>query len=321
MNHSMIRQVLDCACPLALWNVSGATQSGRGLPQSKTLARLGLLLGCCQLLQGQSNDPNTQALAREARPNGGIVFGAKTVGGDWDLFAMRPDGSAPTVLGKAGEFPWASWSPDGKMIVCLSPKGIDFVDLASKKAVRHLDRQGFFQQLIWSPDGQWLSGVANSFDTGWSVARMDAASGKVNPVNKVDCCTPDWFSDSRRIVFSWRPPGQKANAGYGWTQLWMADGEGKERRLIFAEDGRHVYGGCISPDGKYVLFTGNKEEDGDAQNGGAPMGLMRLADAPIIRGDQNSLRQQHPNARPGPVLPLPGGWEPHWTAIDSKPIP
>jgi len=30
-----------------------------------------------------------------------------------------------------------------------------------------------------------------------------------------------------------------------------------ERGLVYGEDGRHVYGGCISPDGKFVLFTGN----------------------------------------------------------------
>ena len=49
----------------------------------------------------------------------------------------------------------------------------------------------------------------------------------------------------------------------------MADGAGNERRLVFAEDGRHIYGGCVSPDGNYVLFTGNKEEDGDPTNAGA----------------------------------------------------
>jgi Tol biopolymer transport system component len=126
----------------------------------------------------------------------------------------------------------------------------------------------------------------------------------------VDCCTPDWFPDSQRLVFS-RRPGQ-------WTQLWMADAQGRERRLLYAEDSRHVYGGCVSPDGKYVLFTGNKEEDGDPKNSGSPMGLMRLADAPIVRGDSKELHQLYPQANSGPVLRLPTGWEPHWTFQDIK---
>jgi hypothetical protein len=34
-----IREVLDCASPLALWNNPGPVESARGLAQSKTLSR------------------------------------------------------------------------------------------------------------------------------------------------------------------------------------------------------------------------------------------------------------------------------------------
>ncbi len=229
------------------------------------------------------------------------------------LVFANSDGTGAEVYGESGQYPWASWSPDGKQIACLSIKGISFVDIASKQVVRTLERQGFFQQLTWSPDGQWLSGVANSFGTGWSVARMNAGTGAVNAVSRVDCCTPDWFPDGQQIIFSNRPPGQKGNNGHGWTQLWRADAEGKTRQLVYGEDGRHVYGGHVSPDGKYVLFTGNMREDGDPGNAGAAMGLMRLADAPIIGGESKELRSLHPEARSGPVLTLPVGWEPCWT--------
>ena len=43
------------------------------------------------------------------------------------------------------------------------------------------------------------------------------------------------------------------------------------------------------------------------------MGLMRLADAPIVGGESHQLRKVHPQARRGPVLELPRGWEPCWT--------
>jgi len=228
-----------------------------------------------------------------------------------ELVFANSDGSAVEVFGKDGEFPWASWSSDGKKIGCLYPRGIEFYDLATKKLTTHLDRNGIFQQTTLSPDGKWLSGVANSFGTGWSVVRMEVGTGVVNPVSKVDCCTPDWFPDSRTMIYSSRP--------HEWTQLWMADGEGKERRLVYAEDGRHIYGGCISPDGKYVLFTGNKEEDGDPKNAGAPMGLLRLRDTPTITGLSHAARKEHPGAKDGPVLVLPAGWEPHWTSAKPEP--
>jgi Tol biopolymer transport system component len=233
-----------------------------------------------------------------------------------ELVLANSDGTQPQVFGAEGEYPWASWSPDGKQLACLSIKGITFIDVATKQVVRKWERKGFFQQLTWSPDGRWLSGVANSFGAGWSTARMDAETGAANAVNCVDCCTPDWFPDSKHLVFSWRPPGQAANNGYGWTQLWMADAEGKSHRLLYAEDGRHVYGGHVSPDGKYVLFTGNMQEDGDPSQAGAPMGLMRLRDAPLIGGASRELRKLHPQAGDGPVLKLPMGWEPCWTSSE-----
>jgi hypothetical protein len=240
-------------------------------------------------------------------------------GAQGDLVVAASDGRRPQVVGKRGEYPWASWGPDGRQVACLARKGISFFDLDDRREVRSIPRQGFFQQLTWSPDGRWLSGVANSFGASWSVARMDAATGAANAISTVDCCTPDWFPDSRRVIFSNRPRGQKGNKGYGWTQLWMADAQGKERRLVYGEDGRHVYGGHVSPDGRYGLFTGNLQEDGDPKNAGAPMGLVRLADAPIIGGDSPELRALHPTAGRGPILALPVGWEPGWTAADLAP--
>ena len=233
-----------------------------------------------------------------------------------ELIVANSDGTNPQALGGEGEFPWASWSPDGRQIASLSIQGIALIDLATKRVVRKLERKGFFQQMTWSPDGLWLVGVANAYGTGWSIARMNLATGVADAVNRVDCCTPDWFPNSQSVIFSWRPPGQKANQGYGWTQLWTADAEGTSRHLVYGEDGRHVYGGNVSPDGKYVLFTGNLQEDGDPGNAGAPMALMRLSDAPIIGGASAALRALHPNAKDGPVLPLPTGWEPCWTSSE-----
>ncbi len=230
-----------------------------------------------------------------------------------ELVLANADGSSPEVLGKAGELPWASFSPDGTQIASLSIKGIAFVELSTKRVLRSFPRKGFFQQVTWSPDGKWLIGVANSFGASWSIARMDAATGEATAVNRIDCCTPDWFPDSVNVIFSWRPPGQKVNNNYGWTELWRASADGASRELVYGEEGRHVYGGHVSPDGRYVLFTGNMNEDGDPKNAGGPMGLMRLQDGPIIVGASQELRSRHPNSKAGPVLELPKGWEPCWT--------
>jgi Tol biopolymer transport system component len=237
------------------------------------------------------------------------------------LVVANSDGTGAQALAAEGGLPWASWSADGREVATLSIKGVAFVDVASGKVRRVLPRQGFFQQLTWSPDGQWLCGVANSFGTGWSVARLNVVTGEASVVSKVDCCTPDWFPDSRRLIYSNRPPGQKANRGVGWTQLWMADADGRNQQLIYGEDGRHIYGGHVSPDGRYAIFSGNPREDGDPEHNGAPMGLLRLSDAPLIGGESVELRALHPGARTGPVLPLPDGWEPCWTFSESPASP
>jgi len=100
---------------------------------------------------------------------------------------------------------------------------------------------------------------------------MNAGSGAATAVNTVDCCTPDWFPDSHHVIFSWRVPGQKAANGNGWTQLCRAaNSDGTAAQFVYGEDGRHIYGGHVSPDGKYVLFTGNMEEDGDPSHAVRP---------------------------------------------------
>ena len=212
-----------------------------------------------------------------------------------------------------GKHPWGCWSPDGKQISCLSLKGIEILDVVTGKVKRRMKRAGYFQQLFWSPDGKWFCGTANVGGELWTIVRMDVATGKWNVVSRFRNCTPDWFPDSRQVVFSNRPANQ---AGYGWTQLWMAPGQGGQRKMLYGEDGRHIYGGGLSPDGRYVLFTRCPKDGGGSERSGAPGGLMRLADAPIIGANSPALRKLHPGAHDGPVLALPDLWEPHWTFTD-----
>jgi len=47
------------------------------------------------------------------------------------------------------------------------------------------------------------------------------------------------------------------------------------------------------------------------------MALMRIEDAPSIGGESKALRKLFPHTKDGPVLPLPEGWEPHWTYAEA----
>lgn len=229
------------------------------------------------------------------------------------LVIAEPDGSNPIVFGEEGDFPWASWSPDGNQIVCLTKKGIQVHDLATKEMTREFPRQGIYQQLFWSPDGKWFCGVANHAGESWTVVRVNAETGDLNPVRKFQNCTPDWRPDSKHIILSCRPADQPGAKGYGYTQLWVVGGDGKNQRLVYGEDGFHIYGGAFSQDGKYVIFTKGPEDGSGAEKAGAPMCIMRADDAPSIGGESPDLRKVHPETKDGPILMLEMGWEPHWT--------
>ena len=214
----------------------------------------------------------------------------------------RRQGVSP---GRPGR-PTASRSPAWRQ------KGIQIIDLETKKIVRQMPRKGIYQQLFWSPDGQWFCGVANARMM-WTIVRMNAQTGELNIVHEFQSCTPDWFPDSKHIIYPSRPAGQPGNNGQGFTQLWYSDGEGKDAKMIYGEDDYHIYGGALSPDGKYVLFTRCPQDGGGSEKSGAPICIMRMADAPAIAGPSKDLRKVHPEAKEAPVLQLVDGWEPYWT--------
>ncbi len=256
--------------------------------------------------------PDGQRLLYRRLPRGSIIS-HDLWGFQGQLMIANADGSDPVAMGGKGEYPWACWGPEGKRIACLTTKGIHIVDLATRKVLRTIKRRGIYQQLFWSPDGKWFCGVANHLGQQWTVARMNLATGELNPVTRQWACTPDWLPDSAHLIFSHNPKDHRPRQGWGRTQLWTARGDGLEPRLIYGHDRRHIYGGQTSPDGKYVLLTMSIIDGGLSEWSGAPMGLMRMADAPIIGGKSADLRKRHPDAKDGPVLPLPVGWEPHWT--------
>ncbi len=238
-----------------------------------------------------------------------------------ELIIADADGGNPSVMGEAGAYPWASFSPDMKQIACLHRKDgqIRILDLATKSLVKEMPAQGIFQQLFWSSDGQRLVGTANVTGRRWNVVSVDVATGKLTLLTRALNCTPDWFqSDPERVIYSNRNPalfpGKYNN--YGLTMLMWATADGKTRKLIYGNAWKHCYFGCTSPDDKYVLFS---DDERDTIVVGE-MHVIRMADTPIIPDGIKQIRLLHPGYKAGPVLDLKlnggvplRGFEPHWT--------
>ncbi len=242
------------------------------------------------------------------------------------LMISNADGSNPMAVGKEGEFPCASLSPDAKQIACLYKKEgkIKIFDLETRRMLKEVPRQGIFMQPSWSPDGREFCGTANVEGRDWNIVTYALDSAKFTVISRVLNCTPDWFPDSTACIFSHRNPnlasddgGEAArktgqDVGASWTMLMMADRAGKDRKLVVAEQYRHLYFACVSPDSKYVIYC---RPEVDSTLTGL-MAVVRLADTPIVDGTWLAVEKQYAvNAKRGPVLhlDLPPAFDPHWT--------
>jgi Tol biopolymer transport system component len=236
--------------------------------------------------------------------------------GTFELVLADADGRNAVVYGR--DFPWASWSPDGRQLASLTPKGINIVDVESRKILRTLPRQGIMEQLIWSPDGRTFTGTANGLGTYWTIGRLADGEAKIDAVSETERynCSPDWCPDSQHILYA---RGIIPKQG-GRAQLWIASADGSDRTMLFAEEGRHIYGACSSPDAKFVLFTRSVADLGAVGKSQTTMAVARRADTPMIGDDSETLRQQFPGAQPARWLDLGPGWEPHWT-LSEAPAP
>lgn len=325
-----------------------------------------LLLLIATVVLASGAQAEDTSLAAELRSQGWIVFSAVGEGGDWDLYAMRPDGSARRRLTDTREFsetgprispdgrrllyhrqpatqpvdnnsygthelmlaestgtravslgtgfPWAAWGPDAQTLAALTPRGIVIVEVASRKIIRTVPRAGIVQQLGWSRDGKSFTGTANGLGEYWNVGVLDAATGKITAVSETDRynCTPDWMPDARHVVYA---RGIVPSVG-GRAELWQASSDGRERRMLYAEAARHIYGATSSPDGRYFLFTRSEEDLGKVDHAKTTMAVIRAADTPMLGDEVPALRKRFPDAKRALRLDLGPGWEPCWTFHD-----
>ena len=112
-------------------------------------------------------------------------------------------------------------------------------------------------------------------------------------------------------------PSTASGAGSGdgmYAELWLADVRTGARRTLYAEESRHIYGGCISPDGEYALFTRSVADLGKVDDSGTTISIIRMRDTPMLGASTPALHARFPGAKTGPRLDLAEGWEPHWTS-------
>jgi Tol biopolymer transport system component len=254
---------------------------------------------------GPRFSPDGKRLLYYRAPRSSVV-GNNTYG-TFELVIAAANGSAQRSLGDGHG--WASWSPDGTRLACLAPDGIHFLDAATGRDLgAKIPRHGLVQQLVWSPDGRAFAGTANGLGPFWNIGVLSVDGGTPIAVSETERynCTPDWTPDSAWVLYARGIIGGRT----GYAQLWRARRDGSERQVLYAEEGAHIYGGCASPDGKFLVFTRSASDLGDKENKKITMSIVRLADAPL------NLKAGATNV---PRLDLGPGWEPHWTRHELSP--
>lgn len=177
-----------------------------------------------------------------------IAYVAASVAG-YDLFTVRPDGTAIEQLTATGKAHSPAWSPDHTQIAYGShgDYGIWVVDVRTRSRHRVSDLGypwGF--SLAWSPDGNQLA---------WPEANELIVYGlRTHQRTSVPLETdgsfplyPTWSPDGRQIAFA-----QQSSSGGREIAVVSARG-GQVRRVVHLRgDGTHLN---WSPNGRRILFS------------------------------------------------------------------
>lgn len=200
---------------------------------------------------GEERDP---ALS----PDGKVVYFARQVQGQWDVFRQRVGGSKATNLteGNNSDETEPACSPDGATLVFRSERngGGLFLMGATGENVRQL--VGFGHDPAWSPDGkQIVCGTAHILDPRWRTGRSRLAI-----INVVDGQTRDLLTDGDYTQPHWSPSGNRIaycnaeNKGDVWTMA--ADGSAPHPVL---SDEATDWNPRWSSDGRYLHFNSNRK--------------------------------------------------------------
>jgi TolB protein len=230
------------------------------------------------------------ALSPAWSPEGSLLlFTSYRSGQGPQVFVIASDGGRPYLIsGRAGLNTCASYSPDGREIVCtLSLDGnpeIYVLDARGGSPRRLTNSRSIDTSPCWSPTGREIAFTSDRAGTP-QIYVMDREGGNLRrltyDVEYTD--SPAWSPKGDRIAFVARTA-----AGF---DIYLCRANGSDTRL--AVSGFSNENPRWSPDGRHLLFASNR----DSVSG---LYVTDLDDRPPRRLDTGGLRAQSPAWSPRP---------------------
>jgi TolB protein len=197
--------------------------------------------------------------------------------GDYEIYAIKPDGSGLTEVTKS----WADdlapvWSPDGRWIAFVSlrdtltgkwdlEKGsiyiteFDLVRGVSLGNVRRVtDNTASDGWPTWSPDGQRIA-FHSKRDGNWDIWVINIDGTGLTRLTRHDAPDryPAWSPDGRQIAFTSKRSGNE--------EIWVLDfdaalsGEGDSQAVNLTQSPSPDRYSMWSPDGRQLAFTTRRD--------------------------------------------------------------
>ena len=178
-------------------------------------------------------------------PNGRQLFFYSDRGGDYELWSIDRDGGSLRQLTESGgQRYYPVPSPDGLRVAAANITAWKLFTYDSRDFAKPLEelpdlpedlRSGVFTVLDWSPDGQWLTGVAANRTWVYSFASR-------NYTAVVGAGAVQFLPDARRLV------------GVRQGRMVIVDVASGQMREILAIPGEGIATPRLSPDGKTIYF-------------------------------------------------------------------
>jgi TolB protein len=165
---------------------------------------------------------------------------------------------------------------------------ISIYDLKNKSVQIVFTADKVFEAPNWSPDGKYL--IVNSEGSLWRLPLSEA--GGSSP-NKIDLGSLSGCNNDHGITRDGKLLAISARGAAGGSQVYLAAADGSNVRLMTPKSPSYFH--TFSPDGRWFLFTGNRDGNFD---------LYRMS----VDGGEEQRFTSHPALDDGPDYSKDGKW-------------